>query len=75
MDEIRELALYGIIDSITTNPTLVKKSGRSFSEIIEEIFTIVDGSINLEVVSEKAEDMTKEAEGLVKKYQSNTRKT
>jgi transaldolase len=75
LDEIKELASWGIVDGVTTNPTLVKKSGRSFKEIIEEIFTIVDGPISLEVVSEKAKDMVKEAEGLFnsvsKQYQKN----
>jgi len=75
LDEIKELASWGIVDGVTTNPTLVKKSGRSFKEIIEEIFTIVDGPISLEVVSEKAKDMVKEAEGLYssvsKQYQKN----
>ncbi len=75
LDEIRELATWGIVDGVTTNPTLVKKSGRSFKEIIEEIFTIVDGPISLEVVSELADDMVKEAEQLynsvAKKYQKN----
>lgn len=75
LDEIREFASWGIVDGVTTNPTLVKRSGRSFSEIIEEIFEIVDGPISLEVVSEKADDMVKEAKGIVKrvdkKYQKN----
>jgi transaldolase len=75
LDEIREFASWGIVDGVTTNPTLVKRSGRSFSEIIEEIFEIVDGPISLEVVSEKAEDMVKEAKEIVKKvdkkYQKN----
>ncbi len=75
LDEIKELASWGIVDGVTTNPTLVKKSGRSFKEIIEEIFTIVDGPISLEAVSEKAKDMVKEAEGLFnsvsKQYQKN----
>ena len=74
LEEIRELASWGIVDGVTTNPTLVKKSGRSFSEIIEEIFTIVDGPISLEVVSEKADDMVKEAEELVKKVSKEHRK-
>jgi transaldolase len=52
LDEIREIASWGIVDGVTTNPTLVKKSGRSFNEIIEEIFEIVDGPISLEVISE-----------------------
>ncbi len=67
LDEIKELASWGIIDGVTTNPTLVKRSGRSFDEIIKEIFKLVNGPISLEVVSEKAEDMVKEAEGLVEK--------
>jgi transaldolase len=67
LDEIKELASWGIIDGVTTNPTLVKRSGRSFDEIIKEIFKLVNGPISLEVVSEKAEDMVKEAEELVKK--------
>lgn len=75
LDEIKELASWGIVDGVTTNPTLVKRSGRSFQEIIEEIFTIVDGPISLEVVSEQAKDMVKEAEDLYnsvsKKYQKN----
>jgi len=74
LDEIRELASWGIIDGVTTNPTLVKRSGRSFSEIIEEIFKIVDGPISLEVVSEKADDMVKEAKQLVLKIPQKFRK-
>ena len=65
LDEIRELASWGIIDGATTNPTLVAKSGRSFKEVISEIFDIVDGPISLEVVSESSEDMVKEAKDIV----------
>lgn len=75
LDEIKELASWGILDGVTTNPTLVAKSGRSFNEVISEIFKLVDGPISLEVVSEKADDMVKEAKQLVKKvdpkYQKN----
>jgi len=74
LDEIRELASWGIIDGVTTNPTLVKKSGHSFNEIIEEIFKIVDGPISLEAVSDKAEDMVKEAKDLVSKVTEKYRK-
>ena len=74
LDEIRELASWGIIDGVTTNPTLMAKSGRSFDEIIDEIFDIVDGPISLEVVSEKAEDMVKEAEEIVAKIDQKYRK-
>ena len=74
LDEIKELASWGIVDGVTTNPTLVKKSGRSFNEIINEIFKIVDGPISLEVISEKADDMVKEAKGLVSKVSQKYRK-
>ena len=66
LDEIRELASWGIIDGVTTNPTLVAKSGRSFKEIVKEIFDIVDGPISLEAVSTKAEEIIKEARKLSK---------
>ena len=75
LDEIKELASWGIVDGVTTNPTLLKKCGRSFGEVIEEIFTIVDGPISLEVVSEDADGMVKEAKEIVgkvsKKHQQN----
>jgi len=74
LDEIKELASWGIIDGVTTNPTLVKRSGRSFNDIIKEIFKIVDGPISLEVVSEKSDDMVKEAKQLVSKIPQKYRK-
>jgi len=66
LDEIKELASWGVIDGVTTNPTLVAKSGRSFKEIVKEIFDIVDGPISLEAISTKADDMVKEARNLAK---------
>ena len=74
LDEIKELASWGIIDGVTTNPTLVAKTGKSFNEIVEEIFKLVDGPISLEVVSEKADDMVKEAKQLVNKVNQKYRK-
>jgi transaldolase len=75
LDEIKEIASWGILDGVTTNPTLIAKTGKSFIEIIDEIFKLVDGPISLEVVSENAEDMLIEAKKLVKKvpekYQKN----
>jgi transaldolase len=74
LDEIRELASWGIVDGVTTNPTLIAKSGKSFDEIVDEIFEIVNGPISLEVVSEKANDMVEEAKKLVNKISPNFRK-
>jgi transaldolase len=73
LDEIKEIASWGIIDGVTTNPTLIAKSGKSFDEIIEEIFDLVNGPISLEVVSEKSEDMVKEAKKLVRKISQKYR--
>ena len=74
LDEIKELASWGIIDGVTTNPTLVAKSGRNFNQIIEEIFKIINGPISLEVVSKDSEGMVKEAEQLVSKVKEKYRK-
>jgi transaldolase len=65
LDEIKELASWGILDGATTNPTLVAKSGHSFNEVISEIFDIIDGPISLEAVSESAKDMIKEAKNII----------
>jgi len=59
-DELRELADLGIIDGVTTNPSLIAKTGRSFSEVVEEIVSIIDGPISAEVISTEAEGMVAE---------------
>ncbi len=64
--EIRELASLGLVDGITTNPSLVAKEGRSFREIVDVIIRIVDGPISLEVVSTDAQGMLAEARDLAK---------
>ena len=74
LNEIKEIASWGILDGVTTNPTLLAKSGRSFQEVIDEIFTLVDGPISLEVVSENATDMVKEAKQIVTKIPQKYRK-
>ena len=75
LQEIKEIASWGILDGVTTNPTLLAKSGRSFQEVIDTIFDLVDGPISLEVLSEKSDEMIKEAKGIVakipQKYQKN----
>ncbi|RMF05219.1 fructose-6-phosphate aldolase [Candidatus Woesearchaeota archaeon] len=62
IDEIKEAASYGLVDGVTTNPSLAAKAGKNYVETLKEISQIVDGPISAEVVSEKAEDMVKEAE-------------
>ncbi|MFH1849474.1 MAG: fructose-6-phosphate aldolase [archaeon] len=64
VDEIRNVA--HIIDGVTTNPSLIAKSGRKFEEVVREITKIVDGPISAEAVSEDAEGMIKEARQLSK---------
>lgn len=66
VEEIRQAAALGIIDGVTTNPSLIAKEGRVFEEVIKEITEIVDGPISAEVVSLEAEGMVKEALELVK---------
>ena len=60
--EIKEVASWGILDGVTTNPSLVAKVGREIKECVTEITKIVDGSISVEVISTDAEGMVKEAE-------------
>ncbi|WP_311267125.1 fructose-6-phosphate aldolase [Sphingobium sp. WCS2017Hpa-17] len=64
--EIRELAATGLLDGVTTNPSLIHKSGRKFLEVVEEICGIVDGPVSAEVVALDHETMMKEAEVLRK---------
>ena len=59
--EIKQAADWGILDGVTTNPSLVAKEGRDFKEVVLEICDIVDGPISAEVVSVVAEEMVKEA--------------
>ena len=64
--EIHEAASLGLIDGVTTNPSLVAKEGRSFKDVILEICKIVDGPISAEVVSVEADAMVKEGRELAK---------
>ncbi len=64
--EIHEAASLGILDGITTNPSLVAKDGRSFHEVLLEICRMVDGPISAEVVSIEADAMVKEGRELAK---------
>ncbi len=64
IDHIREGAALGVIDGVTTNPSLIAKEGRRFEDVVKEICEIVDGPISAEVISPMAEDMVEEAKEL-----------
>jgi transaldolase len=55
--EIKELAAYGLLDGVTTNPSLIAKSGRDFKEVIAEICKIIDGPVSAEVAATNYEGM------------------
>ena len=63
-DEIREAHDMGLVDGVTTNPTLASKSGKVFKDLIMEITTIIDGPISAEVVSTTAAEMIPEGEAI-----------
>jgi len=64
IDEIKKANEWGMVDGVTTNPSLVAKEGREFKGLIKEICDIVDGPVSAEVVSMDAEGMVKEAREL-----------
>jgi transaldolase len=70
IDEIRDAAQYGIIDGVTTNPSLVAKEKRAFKDILLDIAKIVDGPISAEVISSDASGMLREARDLAKIHEN-----
>ena len=68
LDEIRDAASIGILDGVTTNPTLVSKQGeqQGFKQLVKEICEIVDGPVSAEVISTDIERMLEEARDLAK---------
>lgn len=64
VDEIRELVPTGLVDGVTTNPSLVMKSGRDFREVVAEICDFVDGPVSAEVTATEAEAMIAEGKSL-----------
>ena len=66
INDIRELAETGLLDGVTTNPSLIHKSGRKFLEVVEEICRIVPGPVSAEVVAADHAEMMREAEILRK---------
>ncbi|MBW6508718.1 MAG: fructose-6-phosphate aldolase [Desulfuromonadales bacterium] len=70
VSEIRAAHELGLVDGVTTNPSLIAKSGRDFKEVITEITGIVDGPISAEVIALDAEGMIKEGKELAGIHQN-----
>jgi len=66
IDEIRTANEWGVIDGVTTNPSLVAKEGKDFKSIVNQILSIVNGPISVEVISIDSEGMVKEALDMAK---------
>lgn len=66
IDEIKKAWEVGVIDGVTTNPSLISKENRNPLELLKDICSVVDGPVSAEAVSMKAEDMVKEAESLAR---------
>ena len=64
--DIAELAATGLIDGVTTNPSLIAKSGRPFAEVIKEICGLTNGPVSAEVVATDADGMVREGRKLAK---------
>ena len=65
-DEIRDLAATGLVDGVTTNPSLVAKTGRKFLDVVKDICEMVPGPVSAEVTATDFETMLKEGQKLVK---------
>ena len=66
IDEIKEAYSLGVIDGVTTNPSLIAKSGKDFDKVIGEICAVVDGPISVEAISKEFGDIVEEAHQLSK---------
>jgi len=66
IEHIREGASLGVVDGVTTNPSLIAREGRRFEDVVKEICSIVDGPISAEAVTEKAETIVEEAKEVSK---------
>jgi transaldolase len=70
IDEVRQAVSWGVLDGVTTNPTLVAKTGRKFGEVIQDMLAIVPGPVSLEVTSEDAGSMIAEGRKLAKLHKN-----
>ncbi|MDA7028135.1 fructose-6-phosphate aldolase [Bacillus sp. CLL-7-23] len=66
VEEIKRIHSLGLVDGVTTNPTIISREGRNFEEVIKEICSIVSGPVSAEVISLDAEGMVKEAREIAK---------
>jgi len=66
VEEIKEAATFGWVDGVTTNPSIVAKSGMDFKSLIKEICSVISGPVSAEVLSVNSEEMVKEGEELAK---------
>ena len=71
VDEIKEAAALGVLDGVTTNPTLVARENKDFNELLKEILEVVDGPVNAEVVSTDYEGIVKEGRELAKMHKGD----
>ncbi len=70
IDEIRDAAAMGVVDGVTTNPSLVAKTGRPFKDVLVDICEVVDGPISAEVIATDYDGMMKEARVLAKMHEN-----
>lgn len=66
LKQIKEAASWGIVDGVTTNPTLLSKEDMKFEELIKKICRVISGPVNVECVSTKSKDIIKEGRELAK---------
>ncbi|MDH5467344.1 MAG: fructose-6-phosphate aldolase [Candidatus Aminicenantes bacterium] len=66
LDQIKEAASWGILDGVTTNPTLISRENMKFEELVRKICKVVPGPVSVESVSTRAKDIVEEARGLAK---------
>lgn len=72
IDHIKEIASWGILSGVTTNPSLVAKEGRDFKQVVQQICEIVDGSISAEVISTEVQSMVNEGREISKWHKNVT---
>lgn len=70
MEEIKEINEWGVLSGVTTNPSLIAKSGRVFEDVVEEIASIVDGPISAEVTATQADKMVEQGRNLAEIHEN-----